>query len=557
VLNQIKLVPSTCRRFHITVDGLPAYAERFDDVLKFHPPGLAAVQANGHAWHIRPDGSAAYPQRFNRTFGFYDGLAAVSSGDGWFHIRPEGSQAYSERYAWCGNFQNQRSTVRDTDGSYFHIDSEGSPLYAQVWRYAGDFRDGVAVVQDDAGYSTHIDSAGIQLHGRWFLDLDVFHKGFARARDEDGWTHVDEDGKAIYQRRFAAVEPFYNGQARVERLDGGLEVIDESGATLVALRPALRSDFAELSSDMVGFWRTQTLAAAASLKIMDALPGTADSVARASGISTNGAHRLLRALGELNVTECTDQIWKSTAKGQYLQSSHPMTLADAATEYGGRFSKMWTALPAALKQEGWVPPRIFEQVTQDPDGGMGHHRMLRSYGMHDYDKLARIMPVNGAASLVDVGGGLGTFAGLIASNFPGLTITVLDLPAVVEIAQRQSEYAPVLQWKSGDFFSDWDLKADGVVLARVLHDWNDEDALRILKHARKSLNTGGKVFVVEMLMPDHGVSGALCDLHLLLATGGRERTLSEFQHLLQQAEFVFDKVIHTSALPAIIIGSLT
>ncbi|HRI10833.1 MAG TPA: hypothetical protein PKW35_23600, partial [Nannocystaceae bacterium] len=89
----------------------------------------------------------------------------------------------------------------------------------------------------DHGRSSHIDRDGHLLHGRWFDDLDVYHKGFARARDSHGWMHVDIRGEPIYSRRFAAVEPFYNGQARVERHDGGLEIIDERGETALLLLP--------------------------------------------------------------------------------------------------------------------------------------------------------------------------------------------------------------------------------------------------------------------------------------------------------------------------------
>lgn len=143
--------------------------------------------------------------------------------------------------------------VREPDGDYLHITPAGAMAYAERFRYVGDFRDGIAVVQGEDGRSTHIDRNGGRVHGRWFLDLDVFHKGFARARDDDGWMHIDIAGNPRYTRRFAAVEPFYNGQARVERFDGGLEVIDETGFTLIELRPALRSEFAALSADMVGF----------------------------------------------------------------------------------------------------------------------------------------------------------------------------------------------------------------------------------------------------------------------------------------------------------------
>ncbi|HEX8673455.1 MAG TPA: hypothetical protein VF710_16280 [Longimicrobium sp.] len=91
------------------------------------------------------------------------------------------------------------------------------------------------MVQELSGHHLHILHDGVPLNGRRFVDLDVFHKGFARARDTRGWHHVDLDGEPAYARRFAAVEPFYNGQSRVERGDGVLEVIDERGATVCEL----------------------------------------------------------------------------------------------------------------------------------------------------------------------------------------------------------------------------------------------------------------------------------------------------------------------------------
>lgn len=230
---------SPCGTHHLDEHGQPAYAARFDEVLKFHTPGLAPVARSGQAWHIRGDGSAAYERRFLRTFGYYEGLAAVIEADGWHHITANGDDAYARRYAWCGNFQQGRCAVRDHDGGYFHITPHGEDAYSTRWRYAGDYRDGIAVVQAADGRSTHVRRDGSRLHEGWFIDLDVFHKGFARARDEGGWAHVDLQGRPTYARRFHAVEPFYNGQARVERFDGGLEVIDEAGRAVVELRAAL------------------------------------------------------------------------------------------------------------------------------------------------------------------------------------------------------------------------------------------------------------------------------------------------------------------------------
>ncbi len=226
------------RRHHLR-RGEPLYAERFDDVLDFRAPGLAPVRLAERAWHISLDGAAAYARRFHRTFGFYEGLATVVSPEGWHHIDAACTDAYRERFDWCGNFQGGRCAVRAIDRSYFHIDPDGRPTYARRWPYAGDYREGLAVVQDANGRSTHIDVTGDLVHGRWFLDLDVPHKGYARARDEQGWCHVDRAGQPAYEARVAMVEPFYNGQARVETLDGALMVIAEDGRAILTLRAAL------------------------------------------------------------------------------------------------------------------------------------------------------------------------------------------------------------------------------------------------------------------------------------------------------------------------------
>lgn len=221
---------------HHVVDGAPLYSARFAEVLAFHEPGLAPARDASGAFHIDEAGGAAYQARYLRTFGFYEGLAAVRAESGAHHVRPDGTPVYARRYAWCGNYQGGRCAVRDVDGRYLHLDELGSPAYASRFRYVGDYRDGVAVAQGDDGLCTHVDREGRLIHARGFLDLDVFHKGFARARDEGGWMHVDRAGRPVYARRFAMVEPFYNGQARVERYDGALEVVDERGDTLVELR---------------------------------------------------------------------------------------------------------------------------------------------------------------------------------------------------------------------------------------------------------------------------------------------------------------------------------
>ncbi len=540
---------------HHVAKGVPAYEERFDEVLKFRVPGLAPVLRRSAAWHIGPDGSPAYKRCFRRTFGFYENLAAVIGDDGWHHIHPSGKDAYSQRYAWCGNFQEGRCAVRDNSGSYFHIARGGIPVYQAQWHYAGDYRDGIAVVQARDGRSTHIDADGRQVHGQWFIDLDVFHKGFARARDEAGWMHIDCVGTPAYLRRFAMVEPFYNGQARVERFDGGLEVINETGDAVVELRSSRRSEFAALSGDMVGFWRTQTIATAVKLGVIESLPASDIEIAHKYGLRIDGAQRLLRALGELALVTIRDGTWHLTIRGEFLREDHPLTLAGAALEYAGPFSEMWTSLPQALCTNGnRNAPDVFAEVALDAQRCEAHHRMLKSYARHDYSAVPDELGLHGRERIIDAGGGLGVLANLLLNTHPNLQVTVLDRPEVIAQAVREQGERKGLSWYVADLFVPWGIEADAVVLARVLHDWDNEKASRILQNARTALPCGGRIYIVEMLVPEMSFAGALCGLHLLMAGGGQERTTGEYQHLLNNADFALEEVRTLESLVSVLVG---
>jgi hypothetical protein len=540
---------------HHEFNGQPLYAERFEDVLAFHAPGLAPVRRALRAWHIRSDGSAAYPRRFCRTFGFYEGAAAVLSDTGWHHIRPDGTDLYATRYAWCGNFQGGRCPVRLQDGTYLHVSSEGTPAYAQRWRYAGDFRDGMAVVQGKDGRSTHINQDGVPIHRHWYVDLDVFHKRYARARDDAGWMHVGLDGLPVYERRFAVVEPFYNGQARVERFDGGLEVIDETGQCMVEPRSAMTSDFAALSRDLVGYWKTGAICAGVELGIFDAIPATADVVAQSCGLSVTPLLRLLHALEELALVGCTAGSWDVTSRGAYLRMDHPLTLADAAIEYGRHLSSTWVDLPRALRKDGdWHAPDIFKDVANDAARLVSHHRMLQSYALHDYGRAPESLPLDDATRLIDAGGGTGILARRLVEHYPHLTVVLFDLPQVVDHARNLMGMVDRIEFRGGELLEPWPVQGDAVVLSRVLHDWDDEAALEILRNARSAVPLGGRLFIIEMLLSDSSNSGSLCDLHLLMATGGRERTLGDYRQLLEQARFTYEHVTRLSSLSSMITG---
>ena len=559
------LVKERWRKYGISKDashhvyrGRPAYRSRFHEVLKFHEPGLAPVRDASGAYHITPDGRPAYEQRHMRTFGFYEGVAAVHSEDGWFHILSDGSPLYEERYAWCGNFQEDRCAVRLANGGYFHITGDGSPAYGERYRYAGDFKDGHAVVQDEDGRHTHVDASGNLLHGRWLEDLDVFHKRHARARDAHGWHHVDVAGKPLYEERFRNVEPFYNGQARVEGFDGSLSVINQSGQTLLELRRPSQEHLGRLSSDMVGLWRTQTIHAAVELGVFESLPASATEIERRTQVHRSVGARLMRALIELGlVRRDVYGLYHPTDRGAFLMRSHPLSLSDAARHWGKESYESWAGVTRSLRTgesefERLHGKRFFDWLQDRPSDLQSYHSAMSAYARHDYRDISGSVDLTIHDSILDAGGGTGELAFALLRSCPGLEATIMDRAEVVEAAALPADLAERCRYVAGDLFEEWPVMSEAVILARVLHDWSDHDALRILRRAREAMPMDGTLYVIEVVLDDATGRGGLLDLNMLVMTRGAERTEKQFRDLLAQEGFGVLDVIETRSASSVI-----
>lgn len=216
-------------------NGKILFNRDFHEVLKFHAPGLAAVQDQTGCYHIDAFGNELYAERYNRTFGYYCNRAAVVQGSNHFHLNERGVRAYSNNFSWTGNFQEDLCAVRNTQNQYFHIDVNGEKLYANNYVYVGDFKDGIACVKTFEGKFRHMNNRGNFINDMEFVDLGLFHKNFATAKDQNGWHHIDKSGKELYPERYFDIEPFYNGFAVVEGFDQQKRIIDENGLIVLSI----------------------------------------------------------------------------------------------------------------------------------------------------------------------------------------------------------------------------------------------------------------------------------------------------------------------------------
>ena len=541
-----KIIIANDQSHHI-FEGKPLYMKRFISVLKFHPPGLAAVLDNAGAYHVDVDGEAIYLERYTRTFGFYDERAAVVDGDNWFHIFPTGERVYQDFYSWCGNFQDGVCAVRDFNDYYFHINGDGKRLYKEKYRYAGDFKDGIAVAQNQEGLYFHIYRDGILVHDKYFYDLDIFHKGFARAKDDRGWCHIDLNGRPIYSERYNMIEPFYNGFARVEDEYGAILIINEVGEVVKVLKDKVQTPLQQLSADLVGYWKTQTIKAAVELKIFDLLPAADCFLSEKTGLKLVILRRILRALVELDLIYQENDLFYPTEKGKLLRSDHDLSLATAASHWATEHYLAWMKLTDSLKQESGMyadknGSELFDWLDQDKDILQRYQTAMSSYAKHDYKSVADKIDLSRNKIVIDAGGGQGALLDYILEKYKHLEGVLLERNAVVNdiiASQEKKSFCPV----SFDLFTKWPRSSDVVFLSRVLHDWNDVQSVKILKRAREALLPNGTIYLIEMLLDDSSGNGGMLDLNMLVIAGGSERTKEQFADLAKRASLKIDDVM--------------
>ena len=568
-LNKIRI---SLDETHHVYHGNPLYENRFKSVMSFHLPGIAAVMDDTGGYHINLQGVAIYDKRFYKSFGYYDDIAAVSDESGWYHINLKGYSIYSERYGWVGNFQDERCPIRNKEGSYFHITKKGLPAYEKKYRYVGDFKYGIAVIYDEDGFAKHIDKKGNLIHHHNYEELGVFHKGFATARDSCGAFHIDKYGKPLYETRYQWVEPFYNGFALVCRQNGEKLIINENGDFIHQIYdentgPIRKNLRKKLMAMLVGYWNTQIIHSIVKFEVLDKI---------ISGYDTFQAllDNLKMPEYSLDMIIKVSKLWNliSERNGHYilkylgciLTENHPETLKYAALMWGDEHYIVMSKLFDALKN--YTPQfhkiyglDVFHYFNQNKERGIIFNKAMKEYSS-DYDKMISLYDFSNSKTVMDIGGGSGyILENILEKNRNIEKVILFDLPSVIENTQNSFKNTNVkskMKYIAGDFFDDISQQADTIILSRILHDWNDDNACKILKNIKKSLTKGGKLLLFETIVPDSFDTdiGITLNFNLLVCAGGKERTMQEFQNLLKKVNLEIIEVKKTSGIISLIIA---
>lgn len=317
-----------------------------------------------------------------------------------------------------------------------------------------------------------------------------------------------------------------------------------------------------------GAMAAQAVYVAAKLGLADLItrqPKTADELALATKTHGPSLHRFLRALITLGIfTEDEIGRFHHTPLSETLRSDQPNSARAWAIMLGAPF--IWRPLGELYETvvtgrpafERIYDANFFDHLAKHPDDGSVFDAAMSSHSTivpailaeYDFSRFDRI---------VDVGGGQGELLQAILSANPKLQGVLYDLPNVVAGARAELQTGAIAsrcEVVGGDFFKNVPEGADAYLLKQIIHSWNDEDAVKILKNCRRAIRNNGTLLIIGDVLrqsnePDP--NGGLMDLMMLVLSPGRERTEPEYNALLKKAGFALARVIPTlTSSPSII-----
>jgi hypothetical protein len=300
-----------------------------------------------------------------------------------------------------------------------------------------------------------------------------------------------------------------------------------------------------------GYLVTQLLYAAVVLGVPEALaagPRDGDDLAAEVGAAPGPLYRVLRGLAaEEVVEERPDGRFALTAVGAHLLATAPVSLRGVVSARGEVYYEAAAGLVDALRGGG-APYEVvhghpfFAHLAAEPARLAAFQASMADRSTHEAGAVVAAYDVARFRSIVDVGGGGGVLLRAVRERAPHADLVLFDRPEVVAAVAD-------VRGIGGDFFDTVPAGADAYLLSRVLHDWDDRDALRVLRSCRAAMRPDSVLAVVEAVLPERAVddpAAVRMDLHMLVLLNGRERTVAEYASLFDAAGLELTDDVPTS-----------
>ena len=316
-----------------------------------------------------------------------------------------------------------------------------------------------------------------------------------------------------------------------------------------------------------GYQVSQALYVAATLGIADLLiggPVRVEELAEATKTHASSLHRMLRLLASQEVfAEDEAGRFGLTPLAECLRSNVPGSQrATAINMVGPSFWSSWGDLVTTIK----TGERAFDRVhgvdrwtylAQYPEEGARFDRARTALAAQECSTVVAAYDFSGCGVVADIGGGEGLLLSTILTAHPGMRGIFFDQPRTIARASdllASTKVADRCRIEGGDFFESVPSGADVYLLKHIIHDWDDDQALAILKHCRAAMTDASKLLIAEQVVqagngPDFT---KFIDVVMMVMNGGRQRTIDEYHRILAAAGLRLSNVISTGGSHSLI-----
>ena len=324
-----------------------------------------------------------------------------------------------------------------------------------------------------------------------------------------------------------------------------------------------------------GFWNSKVLLTAVTLDLFTRLGArrlTGAQIGKELALHPRGVADFLDALVAMKFLEregdgADAKYFNTPATALYLDRQSPRYIGGILEMLNARLFKYWHDLPEALRtgqpqnETKHGEKGIFDQLYADPTKLEQFLDAMTGLSRINFEALADKFDFSRYRTLCDVGGATGLLSIEVAKKYPQIKCISFDLPPVERVAKKYITAAGLtdrIRIASGNFFQDPLPKADVVTMGMILHDWNLEKKMQLIRAAYDALSPGGAFIVVEALIDSarrENVFGLLMSLNMLIEFGDAfDYSAADFEKWCREVGFKSFEVLHLAGPSSAVIA---
>lgn len=319
--------------------------------------------------------------------------------------------------------------------------------------------------------------------------------------------------------------------------------------------PAQMPPDAMLMQMVTGVWISRAISTVTRLDVPDLLkahgPSTAKELAHERGLDAHPEflERTLRACASVGIfTEDAQGRFGLTPMSELLTADAPGSRKMMTEMFGGAMDRIWHGLEDAVRQgKRQAAPHLgmefWDYLKANPQEMEDFAEAMKSNSLNSLKGLLEKCDLSGARRVADIAGGYGHLAVRLLEKHGHLDAVVLDMPELIPLAQREWENHDAsildrLDFVGGNMFESVP-SADTYIMKHIIHDWDDESCVRLLRNCVEAMEGNGRVICVDTVVPPMGDTGGtqakFLDLNMMVCITGKERTLKQWEELYEAA----------------------